>query len=70
MGELLKQGQDQQEVVNGALALQVSRPLSQPFGQLFGAALEGEDALIHGLNLGKHIYPQQVAVAFDGGYHV
>ena len=68
--ELLVEGQHQQEVVDGALALQVGGPLSQPLGQLLAAGLKGEHALVHCVDLGDHVHPQQVAIAADGGDHV
>lgn len=66
MSQLLEERQHQQEVIDSALAFQISRPLPQTLGQLLGAALEGEDPLIHAFNLSYYIYPEQVAIACDG----
>lgn len=67
MRQLLDEGQHQQEVVDGALALQVSRPLSESLGELLGRGLEGQDPLVHAVDLVHHIDPQQVSVALDSG---
>ena len=68
--QLLEERQHLQELVDGALALQVSRPLPQALGQPLAADLEAQHAFVHGVDLGHHVHPQQVAVAVNGRDHV
>lgn len=67
MCQLLEEGQNEEEVVNGALALQVGWPLPKPLGQFLGAALEGKHPLIHGIYLCHDIHPQKVPIPFYCG---
>ena len=63
MSQLLEEGKHKQEVVDGALALQISWPLSETLGKLLGVALESKHPLIHPIYLSNDIYPEQASVA-------
>lgn len=66
----LEERQDKEKLVNCFLALQVGWPFSESFWKLFGRGLEGEDTLIHTVNLSYYIYPQEIAIPTDCWYDI
>eukprot|EP00951_Prasinocladus_malaysianus_P027984 scaffold253275_cov43-Prasinocladus_malaysianus.AAC.3 len=69
-GQLLEQGQNLQEVVDGLAAVLVGGPVAEPLGQLLGLCLEHVDLLSHRVDLLHHVNPEVVTVAADGRDYV